>query len=64
VAEKQVFSISEAAQRIGRNAQTLRNWDASGKLVADRTEFGDRIYRVRHLELAAKLIQNPRSRRS
>ena len=39
-----MFSISEAAKRIGKSVKTLHRWDASGVLKAGRTPTGHRIY--------------------
>lgn len=36
------LSIEQAAVRLGVSKQTLRNWENSGKLVATRTEGGDK----------------------
>ena len=39
-----LFTLAEAAKIIGVTKQTLRNWDASGKLKARRTTGNQRFY--------------------
>lgn len=46
------LSIGAAARYIGVSTETLRRWDASGKLVAYRTPTDRRRYTVRQLEEA------------
>lgn len=41
--------ISEAAKILGVTAQTLRNWDKSGKLRAERSKGGQRFYALRDI---------------
>ncbi len=41
--------ISEAAKMLGVSAQTLRNWEKSGKLLAERSVGGQRYYIVENL---------------
>lgn len=45
-----LLSIGEAARFLGFHVQTLRNWEAAGKLIANRTPGGRRIYRYADLE--------------
>lgn len=41
---KNLISIGEAANLLGVDIQTLRAWDKSGKLIAERTPTGHRRY--------------------
>ena len=54
-AKMQVLSgmlrVGEAAKYLGVSAETLRNWDKSGKLVATRHPVtGYRFYDIKELE--------------
>lgn len=49
---KQYMSIGEAAQKLGVSIDTIRRWEASGKIVAHRTPKGVRLFDV---DLIAKL---------
>ena len=42
--------IGEAAQILGVNIQTLRNWEKSGKLQAERSPGGQRYYVLHDIE--------------
>jgi excisionase family DNA binding protein len=42
--EKKFIRISEAAKLMGVSIDTLRNWEASGKLIPYRTAGGHRRY--------------------
>lgn len=42
--KKATYNIEKAAQLLGISAQTLRNWDKSGRMKADRTEGKHRRY--------------------
>lgn len=42
--------IGKAAKALGVTVQTLRNWEKSGKLQAQRSAGGQRYYNVRDLE--------------
>src|SRR3989344_1581769 len=46
---KSLISISKAAKILGFSADTLRNWEASGKLIPERTSGGARRYRLSEL---------------
>ena len=49
---KDNFSISEAAEILGKNPETLRRWDKEGKLVALREPMSNyRVYKREQLEL-------------
>ena len=49
------LTVSKAAEHLGVSANTLRNWDRSGKLVSRRNPMnGYRLYRVEDLE---KILQ-------
>lgn len=52
-----LLSIGEAAAFLGFHKQTLRNWEAAGKLTAGRTPGGRRIYRYADLEQALAEIR-------
>jgi predicted site-specific integrase-resolvase len=39
-----IYRINEFAKRVGRHTQTLRRWDAEGKLIAKRLPSGHRFY--------------------
>ncbi|OGY09972.1 MAG: hypothetical protein A2700_01995 [Candidatus Blackburnbacteria bacterium RIFCSPHIGHO2_01_FULL_44_64] len=45
-----IFSISEAARFLGISIDTLRNWEKSGKLTPQRTQSGNRRYRLEQLK--------------
>lgn len=47
---KDILSIGEAAEFLGVAINTLRNWDASGKLKALKSQGGHRIYLREQLE--------------
>lgn len=50
--EERLLNIREAAEILGVSVDTLRRWDASGKLVAIRKEGGThRYYREKDLEI-------------
>jgi DNA-binding transcriptional MerR regulator len=53
--KKKRMTIGPFCRRIGRTPQTARLWDASGKLVADRSETGQRLYDDGHVEKAEAL---------
>src|SRR5690606_20266398 len=49
---KDYYSISEAADILGKSAETLRRWDNDGKLVAVREPMSNyRVYKKEQLEL-------------
>lgn len=49
---KEHYSISEAAEILGRNPETLRRWDNEGKLVAVREPMSNyRVYQKEQLEI-------------
>lgn len=51
LANKQFFTVGEAAYILGVTPLTLRNWDKSGKLVADRNPINNyRMYRATDIE--------------
>lgn len=45
-----VYKLTEFARMIGVSPQTLRNWDNSGKFVADKTPANQRVYSQAHLD--------------
>lgn len=44
--DRNYVSIGYAAKALGVSVTTLRRWDASGKLVAERTPSGRRMYKL------------------
>lgn len=50
------FSIKEAAEILGVTPLTLRNWDKSGKFVANRHPMNN--YRVYKLSSLEKIIED------
>src|SRR3989304_9779420 len=50
------LSISEAAKYLGVSIDTLRRWDKSGKLTAEKSEGDHRSYPLITLELFKKDI--------
>lgn len=52
------IKIKDAARVLGVSAQTLRNWDAQGKLKAHRHPFNNyRVYKVDDLERVLDIIE-------
>ncbi len=47
---KGVVTIKSASEILGVSVETLRNWDKSGKLKAERNGNGYRCYRISELE--------------
>lgn len=47
---KRLVNISEAAKALGVSITTLRRWDASGRLAAERTAGGHRRYDLAKLK--------------
>lgn len=52
--KKEMLSINEAAKLLGVSIDTLRRWDASGKLHAERSPGGHRYYNHDTLERFSK----------
>ncbi len=53
---KDVFSLSEVSDLLGKSPETLRRWDNSGKLVAFREPMSNyRIYRKEQLKIFDEL---------
>ncbi|MBI2596712.1 MerR family DNA-binding transcriptional regulator [Candidatus Daviesbacteria bacterium] len=48
-AKKYIFTISEAAEFLGVSADTLRNWETSGKITSQRTKGGARRFTLAQL---------------
>ncbi|MBI3956614.1 MAG: MerR family DNA-binding transcriptional regulator [Candidatus Kerfeldbacteria bacterium] len=48
--DKKLVRISEAAAMLGVTAQTLRNWEKTGRLRAERSSGGQRYYAVADLK--------------
>lgn len=39
-----MLTVGEAARMLGVSVKTLQRWDAGGKLIAQRTQSGRRLY--------------------
>lgn len=55
-----LITISEAAERLGISPTTLRRWEASGKLIPERTQGNQRRYRLSQIEPATHLRKQDR----
>jgi DNA (cytosine-5)-methyltransferase 1 len=56
---KEYYSLSEAADVLGKSKETLRRWDNDGKLVAVREPISNyRIYKKKQLNLFLDLLSN------
>ncbi|MBI2268714.1 MAG: MerR family DNA-binding transcriptional regulator, partial [Candidatus Blackburnbacteria bacterium] len=53
-----IFTVSEAAKFLGVSSDTLRNWEASRKLIPQRTRGGQRRYRLAQLQKMLA-VRNP-----
>ena len=51
--QTELISIGEAGRLLGVSADTLRRWDAAGKLTAVRTIGGQRRFRRDEIEALA-----------
>jgi len=52
------YDISDAARYLGRNPNTLRNWDRKGKFIpARRYEYGKRMYSEQQLKEKLKEME-------
>ena len=51
--ENNKIRIGKAAAMLGVTAQTLRNWEETGKLVSERSAGGQRYYRLEDIRLFA-----------
>jgi DNA-binding transcriptional MerR regulator len=49
--------ITEFSRIVDRSVETLREWDRTKKLVPDRSECGQRIYRERHVQAGLAIVQ-------
>lgn len=54
-----LLSISEAAEWLGVNPVTLRRWEASGKLIPERTVGNQRRYRLSQIDPTASNLPTP-----
>ena len=54
--QKDLISISEAAEIIGVSIDTLRRWDKSGKLSSTKSPGGHRLYSKSQIEIYLKDI--------
>jgi len=56
---KDYFSLSEAAELLGKSKETLRRWDREGKLTAIREPISNyRIYKKEQLNIFSSLFTN------
>lgn len=56
---KDYYSLSEAAEVLGKSKETLRRWDRDGKLIAEREPISNyRVYKKYQLELFTDLSSN------
>lgn len=56
---KKYYSLSEAAEILGKSKETLRRWDREGKLSAAREPISNyRIYKKESLNLFSHLLDN------
>jgi DNA (cytosine-5)-methyltransferase 1 len=56
---KDYFSLSEAAELLGKSKETLRRWDREGKLTAIREPISNyRIYKKEQLSIFSSLFTN------
>ena len=46
----ELITPSKAAKLLGVNTNTLRNWELSGKLIAEKTLGGHRRYELENIE--------------
>src|SRR5665811_391316 len=52
VVMRKIYSLSEAADALGKSTETLRRWDNTGKLIALREPISNyRIYKKEQLEI-------------
>ena len=47
---EELIGIKKAAQMLGVNPETLRNWDKNGQLKSVRTKGGHRRYKLSDIE--------------
>lgn len=56
---KDYYSLSEAAEVLGKSKETLRRWDRDGKLEAVREPISNyRVYKKAQLEMFSDLLSN------
>lgn len=58
ISYKERISITSAAHLLSVSTATLRNWDKSGRLRAQRTEAGWRFYSRTQLRLFQKSMES------
>jgi len=55
---KNYYSLSEAAEMLGKSKETLRRWDREGKLEATREPMSNyRVYKKSQLDLFSEFIE-------
>jgi len=55
----QYITIKDVAKILGVTKMTLRNWDASGKLVAHRHPFNNyRVYKIEDIDKVLEMIES------
>jgi DNA-binding transcriptional MerR regulator len=62
MADKQVYRVHQFAKLVGRSPETVRDWDNSGRLPAQRTETNERFYTPHDVDRANDLIKKSRTR--
>lgn len=62
LADKQFYTVGEAAYILGVTPLTLRNWDNNGKLNAKRNPINNyRVYKASDIENFLRKIDGPRN---
>ncbi len=62
---RKYITVKQAAVLLGVTPLTLRNWDRLGKLPAYRNPINNyRLYRLDHIEVLLRNIEQGRSKRS
>lgn len=62
LADKQFYTVGEAAYILGVTSQTLRNWDKSGKFKAKRNPINNyRIYKASDIENFLRKVEGPKN---
>jgi putative resolvase len=62
--EAPFYRVTQFASLVGRSVETVRTWDRQGKLRAEKTLTGERIYRPHHIDLAKALIKKTAAARN
>lgn len=60
---KKFLTVKEVARLMGVTPLTIRNWDASGKLVAYRNPMNNyRLYKVEDVEVLIRTIERSKEK--